>query len=111
MVPGQNKTLNFAGIKGNKLIAFVFEQCPVSMVATVSRARKMADEKSATALIIAPLEKLSGKHLAMNRMIRNGKLLFVSDEKWQKNNLANKIKLPLFITVEANNTIRIDNAK
>jgi hypothetical protein len=51
-------------------------------------------------LIVAPLEKLSGKHLAMSRMIRNGKLLFVCDEKWRKDNLAKKIKLPLFVKVD-----------
>ncbi len=97
LAPGQNKTENLGTIKGNKLIAFVSEHCPVSMVAAVSKARKMAKEKQTIPLIVAPLEKLSGKHLAMSRMIRNGKLLFVSDEKWRKENLTKKIKLPLFI--------------
>ncbi|MCD6389405.1 MAG: hypothetical protein J7L69_08330 [Desulfobulbaceae bacterium] len=70
------------------------------MVAAVSKARKLAAENQTTSLIVAPLEKLSDKYLAMNRMIRNGKLLFVSDEKWRKDNLAKKIRLPLFIPLE-----------
>ena len=97
---GQNTTKNLDTIKGNKLIAFFSEQCPVSMVAAVKKARKLADAKPPITLIITPLEKLSGNHLSMNRMVRNGKLLFVSDEKWRKNNLTKGIKLPLFINIE-----------
>lgn len=97
---GEDKTKNLSSIKGNKLIAFISDQCPVSMVATVSKARKLATEKQATTLIVAPMEKLSNRHLAMNRMIRNGKLMFVSDEKWRKGNLTKNIKLPLFIKIE-----------
>lgn len=95
-----NKTINLSTIKGNKLIVFVSEQCPVSMVATVSKARKLADENQTIPLIVVPIEKLSSKHLAMNRMIRKGKLLFVSDEKWRTDNLPQNIKLPLFIQLE-----------
>ncbi len=96
----QDITLNFGDIKGSKIIAFVSEQCPVSMVATVSKARILAKEKNPVTLIVAPLEKLSDKHLAMSRMLRNGKLLFASDEKWRKNNLTKKVKLPLFVRIE-----------
>lgn len=94
------KTMDLSTNKVNKLISFVSEQCPVSMVATVSKARKIADENKKIPLIVVPIEKLSSKHLSMNRMIRKGKLLFVSDEKWRTGNLPQKIKLPLFIKLE-----------
>lgn len=48
---------------------------------------------------VAPLEKLSKNHLTMARMISNGSLYFINDEKWRKENLAKKIKLPLFVEV------------
>lgn len=101
-IMGRRQAMEFGTIKGEKLVAFVSKQCPVSMVAAVSKARKMANEKQASPLIIAPLEKLSDRHLAMSRRIRNGQLLFVDDEKWRKNNLSQKIKLPLFIRVKDN---------
>ena len=33
----------------------------------------------------------------MGRMISNGNLFFINDEKWRKDNLTKKIKLPLFV--------------
>lgn len=89
-----------AELNGDKIIAFVSVDCPVSMVETVSKARQLADEKQTVPLLVAATEKLSYKHLVMNRMIRTGKLLFVSDEKWRTDNLTNEIKLPLFIKIE-----------
>jgi hypothetical protein len=48
-------------------------------------------------LIVAPLQQLSETHLLMNRMESNGNMLFIDDEKWHKENLAEKIRLPLFV--------------
>jgi hypothetical protein len=59
-------------IKGGKMFAFVSDDCPVSMVGTVMQARRLADLKSDVQVVIAPLEKLSEKHLAMNKMVSGG---------------------------------------
>ncbi len=82
-------------IKGRKLISFVSKKCPVSMVATVIKARQIASSKMDVSLIVVPLEKLSEKHFAMNRMVSGGKMFFIDDEK-----LPEKIKLPLLIDVK-----------
>ncbi len=89
--------LKLADFKGDKLIAFVSDDCPVSMVATVSKARNLAREKEALPVIVAPLQKLSDKHLAMRSMISSRNMFFIDDEKWRHDNLVNKIKLPLVI--------------
>jgi hypothetical protein len=52
-------------------------------------------------VIIAPLEKLSEKHLVMGRMVSSEEMFFISDEKWRKENLNRKIRLPLFQLIEA----------
>lgn len=93
--------MKLADLNGDKLIAFVSDDCPVSMVEAVTKARQLARQKVGAQLIVAPLEKLSGNHLAMSKMISGGNLLFINDEKWRKENLANKIKLPLFVPVGA----------
>lgn len=84
-------------IKGNKVIAFVSEDCPVSMVETVVKARELAAKREKMPVIVAPLQKLSGNHLNMARMVHDGNILFINDEKWRKENLPEKIKLPLFV--------------
>ena len=93
------KERKLGGLKGDKIIAFVSEDCPVSMVETVSKARQLAGRKENVPVIVAPLEKLSRNHLSMGRMISNGNLFFINDEKWRKDNLAKKIKLPLFVWI------------
>ncbi len=98
LVSTTNETKNLTDFKGSKVFCFVSEQCPVSMVAAVSRARKMVVQNQPIFLIIVPMEELSTNHLIMNRMIHNGNLLFVSDEKWRKSQLAEQIRLPFFIT-------------
>ena len=45
------------------------------------------------------MQKLSSTHLAMARMVSNGNLLFINDEKWRKGTLEKKIKLPLFVRI------------
>ncbi len=90
-----------ADFRGGKTIAFVSDDCPVSMVAAVIKARRLADRKSAEPLIVAPLEKLSGSHLAMAGMVRSGNMFFVDDEKWRKENLPARMKLPFFVTIPA----------
>lgn len=92
-----NKKRKLAGLKGNKLIAFVSEECPVSMVETISKVRQLAAKKENITVIVAPLQKLSSNHLVMARMISSGKMLFINDEKWRKTNLPKQIKLPLFV--------------
>jgi hypothetical protein len=97
-----NKEGKMADFKGNKIIAFVSDDCPVSMVETVSKARQLADQKEVLPVIVAPLQKLSRNHLSMASMIRNGNMFFINDEQWRKDNLTKKIKLPLFIQVGDN---------
>jgi hypothetical protein len=84
-------------IKGEKIIAFVSDDCPVSMVATVIKTRQIADQGKRVQLIVAPLQQLSETPLRMNRMVSNGNMLFINDEQWRKENLAEKIRLPLFV--------------
>jgi hypothetical protein len=91
-----NRTLQLGELKGKKLIAFVSNDCPVSMVETIIKARQLAGQKK-DVLIVAPLQKLSPKYLLINRMVSKGNMVFVNDEKWRKDNLAEKIQLPLFI--------------
>ena len=94
-----NKVRKLDDFKGSKLIAFVSDDCPVSMVEAISKARQLAGQKENAPVIVAPLQKLSMKHLAMTSMIRNRNMFFINDEKWRKNNLKKKIKLPLFIQI------------
>jgi hypothetical protein len=84
-------------IKGEKIIAFVSADCPVSMVATVIKARQIADQKNRVQLIVAPLQQLSETYLLMGRMVSNGNVLFIDDEQWRRENLDEKIRLPLFV--------------
>ena len=86
--------------KGNKIIAFVSEDCPVSMVETTSKARKLIEQKEDVTLVVVPLQELSETHLAMNRMVSGGNMFFVKGATWRKENLVNNIKLPLFQYIE-----------
>ena len=88
-----------AAIKGEKIIAFVSAACPVSLVATVTRARQIADQGQRVQLIVAPVQPLSTAHLGMNRMVHNGHLLFIDDEHWRNAHLAETIRLPLFVPI------------
>jgi hypothetical protein len=85
--------------KGDKIIAFVSEDCTVSMVTTISKARELSDQKQDATLFVAPLQALSKNHLVMNRMISNESIFFVNDEQWRKKNLPEKMKLPLFVRI------------
>lgn len=91
-----------ADLNGDKIITFVSDDCPVSMVETISKVRQLAGQKETLTVVVAPLQKLSGNHLTMGRMISNGSLSFINDEKWRKDNLAKKIKLPLFVRIGDN---------
>lgn len=93
---GKNREVRLGDIKGDKVISFVSDDCPVSMVATVTMVRKLAAKKINVPIIVAPLEKLSEKHLDMNRMINGGNMLFIDDEKWRKEDPTKSIRLPLF---------------
>ena len=84
-------------IKGRKLMSFVSADCPVSMVETVIKIRHLAAKRGSVPVIVAPLERLSDKHLSMARMLRSGEVFFVDDEEWRKENLQDKIRLPLFL--------------
>lgn len=96
---GSSEERKLADFKGNKIIAFVSDECPVSMVETVVKARELAVKKEKMPVIVAPLQRLSSKHLTIARMVSNGNVLFIDDEKWRKDNLAKKIKLPLFVQI------------
>jgi len=101
IINGKNRRDGRPGeVKGTRIIAFVSDKCPVSMVETIIRMRQYADLKKGT-VIVAPLEKLSEKHLAMSRMVSGGKMFFISDEKWRKENLKKKVRLPLFRLIES----------
>lgn len=90
---------NMAELNGDKIIAFVSDDCPVSMVETVVKARKHAGQKNAVKLIVAPLQELSDKHLAMRRMLAKENMFFINDEKWRKKNLTKNPRLPLFVNI------------
>ncbi len=96
------KERRLADFKGNKIIAFVSDDCPVSMVETVVTARRLARQKENMIVIVAPLQKLSSNHLTMAKMIRTKNMFFINDEKWRIENLSQKIKLPLFIRIDDN---------
>lgn len=85
----------------DKIVAFVSEECPVSMVEAVIQARRLAARNPDVPLIVAPVEKLSKKHLSIARMVSKGNILFINDDKWRKENLPGKIKLPLSIAITA----------
>jgi hypothetical protein len=70
-----DKERKLGDFKGTKIIAFVSEDCPVSMVETVSKARQLANQKGNVPVIVAPLQKLSRNHLSMASMIRHKNML------------------------------------
>lgn len=86
-----------ADLKGEKTVALVSDDCPVSMVAAVVNARELARQKTANPLIVAPLQRLSRQHLAMAKMIRDEKILFIDDEKWFRGKPTTLTWLPAFI--------------
>jgi len=94
-----NQERKLGDFKGDKIIAFVSEDCPVSMVETVNKARQLANQKENVPVIVAPLQKLSRNHLSMASMIRHKNMFFINDEQWRKENLPIKIQLPLFIQI------------
>jgi len=89
-----------ADFKGKKTIALVAADCPVSMTMAVAKARELARHPTANPLIVAPLQPLSGKHLAMAKMIRDEKILFIDDEKWFREIPATLARLPLIFEAE-----------
>ncbi len=93
----KKRTLN--EFKETKIIAFVSDDCPVSMVETVAKARQLAAQNKNVKLIVAPLQPLSEKHLIMGRMLANGNIFFINDEKWRKKNQLKDIQLPLFVNI------------
>jgi len=95
-----NMTMQLSDIKSIKIVSFVSEYCPVSMVKAVCKARQLANQKQRSVLIVAPLQKLSEKHLTIRKMVSGGNILFINDEKWRKEHLVKKIKLPLFVEIE-----------
>jgi hypothetical protein len=68
-------------INKKKLWAFVSEDCPVSMVDTVMKARRLADTE--TILVVVPQERLNDRHKSIRRMVSGGVILFVDDEQWR----------------------------
>ncbi len=92
-------SMPISSISGNKIVAFVAVDCPVSMVATVTMARKLIAQKSDATMIVAPVGALSDKHVAMSRMINGGDLLFLKDNGWRTNQ-KEPLRLPLFQQVK-----------
>ena len=95
------KNKQMRDFNGKKIMAFVSDDCFVSMVETVVKARRFAEQKNDVKLIVASLQQLSDKHLSMSRMISGGRLFFVDDEKWREKYLSTRIKLPLFVEINA----------
>ncbi len=62
--------------KSIKTITFVSEDCPVSMVDAVRKARQFVDQRHKSIMIFVPLQKLSEKHLTMRKMVSGGNMLF-----------------------------------
>jgi len=91
-----NKEKRLNAVQGKKIVALVSTDCPVSMVDTVLMARRLVEQEKDITLIVAPLEELSEKYFAMNRMISGGNILFINDERWRQENMAQKMRLPSF---------------
>lgn len=94
---GKDK-LQLSDFRVNTVIHFVSTDCSVSQVTAIKSVRQ-ANQQKDLSVIIAPMEKLSDQHLAMSRMVRGGQMYFVNDEKWQAENLAENIRLPLAFPV------------
>ena len=92
--------LSLGKLSGNKTMAFVSTECPVSMVMAVVKARQ-ARQRKGEGLVVVPLEKLNKKHLAMSRMVRGREIYFLNDEKWRQNSLGKTMRLPEFIMIPA----------
>ena len=99
---GKSLDTDLVDLQGDKYFSFVSTDCPVSMVATIVQARRLAYQDKSASLIVVPLEKLSEKHLSLSRMLSYNNLYFVDDEKWRHKNLPQKIKLPFFIPAHDN---------
>lgn len=84
----------------NGVVAFVSEDCPVSMVETVIKARALAKQGKGAKLVVAPLQKIFTGHLAMRAMVSKDNMLFVRDEQWTRQ-LPKDIRLPLFVDIAA----------
>lgn len=97
MVTNGNGERRLGEFSGERIISFVSDDCPVSLVDTICRARNLADKKIDIPIIVVPLQRLSGSHLGMNRMLSSGNLYFINDENWRKKTLTKKIKLPLLL--------------
>lgn len=102
---GKTET-NLRNLQGQKLVAFVADDCPVSKVETVIKARRLAKQTD-TILIVIPLEPLSENHLAMRQMVRGDNMLFVDDENWRKENVPEKMKLPRFIQIREKQPVKV----
>ncbi len=59
----ENRAQRLDTFKGDKIITFVSKDCPVSMVETVIKVHQLADQNKNVRVIVAPLQKLSEKHL------------------------------------------------
>jgi len=90
-----NRKERWATYGAKKIVALVSNDCPVSMVAAVAKARELAKQTAANPLIVAPLQELNDTHLAMSKMIRGEKILFIDDALWQSKKSAIRPRLPL----------------
>jgi hypothetical protein len=95
-------------VNGDKVIAIVSNECPVSMVETVMNVRRAAQKKGPT-VIVVPLEQLNEHHLSMTRMVSGGNILFVDDETWRKKSFPEKVKLPLFVQIAKEQVVEVVN--
>lgn len=87
-------------LKGEKTVALVADDCPVSMTVAVIKARELARHNAASSLIVAPLQKLSDTHRVMAKMIREEKILYINDEKWYGTIPVNRPRLPFIYALK-----------
>ena len=97
LTDGQGQQKKLQELTGKKMIAFVSDDCTVSKVKTVVKARNL---QPGTTIIVVPLQPLSEKHLVLQRMVSGGNMMFVDDEKWRKTNVPEDVKLPRFSPME-----------
>lgn len=95
-----NRSIPLKEITQQKYITTVSLKCPVSLVQAVSKARQFASRKDNIVVIAAPVEELSEEHLAMNRLLSQGQILFINDSEWSNSVDTQKVRLPQAILID-----------
>ena len=78
---------------GKAVVSLVSDQCPVSKVETVFRARQLASGKEDGKIIVVPVGELTQGVLSMQRMLVKDNILFVKDPRCSG---IEDVRLPFF---------------